>query len=109
MNKKKNLGYWYDGRYVIYVSGGGNSQYGTPTYFTGGCFGCGRHCTDTWRGAVCCPACYVLTDGGQGCRPLNDYEWFAQGGGRCVDGANCDRCQYWDPSWNACIIAPQCS
>ena len=104
-------GYWYQGRYVIYIGGGGGGGYGTQTYFTGGCFGCGRHCIDSWRGAVCCPACEVLYTDAQSnfaCRPLTEYEWFYQGGGRCVQDANCEACQYWDPSYSACIIAPTC-
>ena len=107
-------GYWYNGRYVIYIGDGSPSGAGAQTYFTGGCFGCGRHCVDTWSGTpLCCPACNVLYHGGgqsgnYGCRPLSEYEWFYRGGGRCVQDAQCEACQYWDPSYSACIIAPVC-
>ena len=71
--------------------------------WSGGAFGCGNF---IWDGGSCPPCTYPCggTQWVPNCCPLSQYNGWT---GTCIE-QSCDNCFYFDPTYNACVAAPQC-
>ena len=70
---------------------------------SGGALGCGNF---IWDGGSCPPCTYPCggTQWVPNCCPISQYQGWT---GTCFE-SSCDNCFYFDPTYNACVAAPQC-